>query len=80
VSTHRYAIAGSIEQLAVAYRSLAAQAEMPIDEIIELAVADKLWIAARRAHERRHRSETIQKIMHTRAIKEPDSTRHGTYP
>ena len=49
MSTHRYATAGSIEQLAVAYRSLAAQAEMPIDEIIELAVADKLWIAVRRA-------------------------------
>jgi hypothetical protein len=79
-SRTRFATPGSLESIATADRSLAEQAEMPIDEVVELAVADKLWVAARRAHERRSRSQTIKRLMYLKSIQEPGSTHRGTCP
>jgi hypothetical protein len=67
----KYAAAGSLESVAVAYRSLADQAEMSLDEVVDMALAGDLMPAVRKAEQRKARSATIRRIMITRSKKDP---------
>src|SRR5262249_2090628 len=67
----RYATAGSLESIATSYRDLAEAAEMDISDVVDLALADRLSVAARKAEQRKARSQTIKRIMITRAKQHP---------